>query len=145
MGILDKISGKKKAPAAKAAPKAKKAEEKAVKADASATPAAPAQTRGPLAKEGAGEAYRILLKPVLTEKTSMQQAAGQYTFAVANGATKIDVARAVRDLYGVKPVQVRIVNVEGKAVRSGRSQGREKNVKKAIVTLKSGDSLVVLE
>lgn len=146
MGILDKFSKKPKAPAAKAAPKAKKAEDKAVTADASTTPAAPAaQTRGPLAREGAGEAYRILLRPVLTEKTSMQQAVGQYTFAVATDATKVDVARAIRDLYGVKPVQVRIVNVEGKMVRFGRSQGREKRVKKAVVTLKSGDSLAVLE
>ena len=143
MGILDKFSRKKKAPA-KAAPKAKKAEEKAVKADASATPAAQ-QARGPLAREGAGDAYRILLRPVLTEKTSLLQAHGQYTFAVANDATKVDVARAIRDLYGVKPVQIRIVNVEGKMVRFGRSQGREKRVKKAVVTLKSGDSLAVLE
>lgn len=147
MGILDKISGKKeKAPAKKAAPKAKKAETAAAKAEAPAQQAAPAaKTRGPLAKEGAGEAYRILVRPVLTEKSSMLQAINQYTFAVAKGATKIDIARAVRDLYGVKPVGVRIINAEGKHVRSGRSQGQEKDVKKAVVTLKAGETLTVLD
>ena len=145
MGILDKISGKKeKAPAKKAPAKAKKAEE--VKADAAETAAPAAKAaRGPLAREGAGDAHRILLKPVLTEKSSLLQMSNQYTFAVANSATKVDVARAVRDLYGVKPTQVRIVNAKGKAVRFGRSQGVEKDVKKAIVTLKKGDSISVLE
>lgn len=143
MSILDKFSGKKaKAPAKTAAPKAKKAEE--TKADA-AVAEAPAKSRGPLAREGAGDSYRILLRPVLTEKTSLQQSMGQYTFAVDNGATKVDVARAVRDLYGVKPEQVRIVNAKGKHVRFGRSQGYEKNVKKAVVTLKKGDSISVTE
>ncbi|HTM69237.1 MAG TPA: 50S ribosomal protein L23 [Candidatus Binatia bacterium] len=149
MGILDKISGKKeKAPAKSSAPKAKKAAKAEEKADA-AVAAEPAVTqakpRGPLAKEGAGESYKILLRPVLTEKTSLQQSMGQYTFEVASGATKVDVARAVRDLYGVKPAQVRVINAEGKKVRYGRSQGQQKNVKKAIVTLKSGESISVTE
>ncbi|MEY4744966.1 MAG: hypothetical protein RL272_911 [Candidatus Parcubacteria bacterium] len=146
MGILDKISGKKaKEPAKKSAPKAKKAEAAAAAKAETPSQAAPKQTRGPLAKEGAGEAYRILMRPVLTEKSSRLQAMNQYTFAVANGATKVDVARAIRDLYGVKPVAVRIVNAKGKKVRSGRSQGTEKDVKKAVVTLKSGETLAVLE
>jgi large subunit ribosomal protein L23 len=145
MGLLDKFGKKdKSAPAKKAAPKAKKAEEKAAPEAETAAPAAKA-VRGPLAKEDAGDSYRILLRPVLTEKTSMQQAIGQYTFAVASGATKVDIARAIRDLYGVKPVRVRIVNVQGKMVRFGRSQGREKALKKAVVTLKSGETLNVLE
>jgi len=148
MGLLDKFGKKdKSAPAKKAAPKAKKTE----KADETAVEAAPAatapaaKTRGPLAREDAGDSHRILLRPVLTEKTSMQQAIGQYTFSVATGATKVDVARAIRDLYGVKPVRVRIVNAKGKMVRFGRNQGREKAVKKAVVTLKTGDTIAVLE
>ncbi len=147
MGILDKISGKKaKESAKKSAPKAKKAPaETAAKTKAPAEKAETAKVRGPLAKEGAGEAYRILVRPVLTEKTSQLQAINQYTFAVAKGATKVDVARAVRDLYGVKPLSVRIVNAKGKKVRSGRSQGQEKDVKKAVVTLKAGETLTVLE
>lgn len=148
MGLLDKFGKKdKSAPAKKAAAKTKKAEKTEEKAAPAAETAAPAPkvTRGPLAKEGAGDSYRILLRPILTEKTSMQQAMGQYTFAVAAGATKIDVARAVRDLYGVKPAQVRIVNAQGKMVRFGRSQGREKTTKKAIVSLKSGETISVLE
>ena len=143
MSIIDKIAGKKKAPAKKDAPKAKKAEKEEAKTEAAAE--AKPKAKGPLAKEGAGDSYRILLRPVLTEKTSLQQSQGQYTFAVDRGATKVDVARAVRDLYGVKPTQVRIVNAKGKVVRFGRSMGKEKNVKKAVVTLKKGETISVLE
>lgn len=141
MGILEKMKGK-KAPfakasgAKKAAPAATAKEEKVEKK---------AVVRGPLAREGAGDAYRILLAPVLTEKSSLLQSSNQYTFAVAKSATKIDVARAVRDLYGVKPVQVRVVNAKGKSVRFGRSQGQEKDVKKAIVTLKKGETIFLTE
>jgi len=136
MGILDKMKGKKPAAAKKAtSKKADKAEETtAVATEAKAT-------RGPLAREGAGESYRILVRPVMTEKTAMQLAQNQYTFVVAAKATKVDVARAISDLYGVKPTQVRIVNLEGKMVRFGRTMGREKNTKKAVVTLKKGDTL----
>jgi large subunit ribosomal protein L23 len=136
MGILDKMKGKKPAAAKKAtSKKADKAEETtAVATEAKAA-------RGPLAREGAGESYRILVRPVMTEKTAMQLAQNQYTFVVAAKATKVDVARAISDLYGVKPTQVRIVNLEGKMVRFGRTMGREKNTKKAVVTLKKGDTL----
>lgn len=137
MGILDKVKGKKPAAAKKTAnKKADKAEETTAVATQSEA------TRGPLAREGAGDSYRILLKPVMTEKSSMLATqTNQYTFAVAAKATKVDVARAIRDLYGVKPTKVRIVNIEGKVVRFGRSMGREKAIKKAIVTLKQGETL----
>lgn len=140
MGILDKMKGKK--PAAAKAPK--KAAAKKSEKDETTDVAAAAEakvTRGPLAREGGGDSYRILLKPIMTEKTAMQLAQNQYTFAVAAKATKVDVARAIRDLYGVKPTKVRIVNVAGKNVRFGRSLGREKDVKKAVVTLKQGETI----
>lgn len=101
--------------------------------------------RGPLAKEHGGASHRILIKPVFSEKSARQESLGKYTFLVATDANKTEVLRAVRDLYGVKPVSVRIVLKKGKAVHFGRTQGREKDEKKAIVTLRAGDSITVSE
>lgn len=101
--------------------------------------------RGALAKEGAGNAYRVLATPVFTEKAANMQAQGKYVFLVAKSATKIDVASAIRDLYGVKPTSVRMIVQLGKQVRFGRFKGKEKDVKKAIVTLKKGDAIAVME
>ncbi len=139
MGILDKIS-KKKAPAKKADAKA---DEK--KADAAVPVEAKKATRGALAKDGSGEAHRVLLKPVFSEKSSLLQAQGKYVFVVAKSATKVDVAAAIRDLYGVKPASVRIVVRKGKEVRFGKFSGKEKDEKKAIVTLAPGQTLTVFE
>jgi large subunit ribosomal protein L23 len=141
MGILDKISGKKPAAAKKA--EAKKADEK--KADAAAPVEAKKVTRGALAKDDSGEAHRVLLKPVLTEKSSALQAQGKYVFIVAKGTTKVEVAAAIRDLYGVKPASVNIVVHKGKNVRFGKFTGKEKDEKKAIVTLAPGQTLTVFE
>ncbi len=147
MSIFDKMTGKKakEAKTAKggAAAAEKKASAKATeKSEEKKEAKAEAAVRGPLAREHGGDSYRILLKPLMTEKTAMQQMkSNQYSFSVAAGATKVDVARAVRDLYGVKPTKVRMVNVEGKMVRYGRSSGREKTLRKAIVTLKAGESI----
>ncbi len=104
-----------------------------------------AAVRGPLAKESAGQSHRILVRPVSTEKASRLQALGKYEFIVAKGANKTEVAQAVRDLYGVKPVSVRMISGKGKFVRFGRYTGKEKDYKKALITLKAGESLTVTE
>ncbi|OGL72501.1 50S ribosomal protein L23 [Candidatus Uhrbacteria bacterium RIFCSPHIGHO2_02_FULL_60_10] len=98
-----------------------------------------------MAKEHAGDAYRILVRPVYSEKAAQLEALGKYTFIVARNANKNTVAQAVRDLYGVKPASVRISVKEGKKVRFGRSTGVEKTEKKAVVTLKPGESITVAE
>lgn len=140
MGILDKIS-KKKAPSS-----AKAAEGKPAKSEDKTEAAAPKKvTRGALAKDGSGEAHRVLLKPVFSEKSSLLQAQGKYVFIVAKNATKVDVAAAIRDLYGVKPASVHIVVHKGKEVRFGKFSGKEKDEKKAIVTLAPGQTLTVFE
>lgn len=153
MGILEKFGKKKGGAAAKKADKpeekkdaapGEKAEKSEKKSDKKAEKKEQ-QTRGPLAKEGAGSAYRILIRPVFTEKTSRLQAQGKYVFIVSKNANKIEVSRAIRDLYGVAPVDVNITVVKGKSVRFGRTEGREQDLKKAIVTLKSGETLTVVE
>lgn len=102
--------------------------------------------RGPLAKEhGGASSHRVLIKPVLSEKSGRQESMGKYTFMVAKDTNKVEVARAIRELYGVKPVSVRIVLKKGKAVHFGRAKGYEKDEKKAIVTLRAGESITVSE
>lgn len=141
------IFGKKKfeAPAKSAAKPAKEAKKPAAAAKAEPKAAAKPAVKGPLAKEGAGQAYRVLIRPLVTEKTDRQQTLGKYAFIVAVDANKATVAQAVRDLYGVKPMSVHMVHVMGKNVRFGRHGGQEKDWKKAIVTLKTGDSITLFE
>lgn len=96
-------------------------------------------------KTVSGEASRIILRPVFTEKAERIQAYGKYTFMVSRDANKVEVARAIRDLYGVKPVSVRVLVSKGKSVRSGRTRGRRKDEKKAVVTLPPGQIITVME
>ncbi|MFH0950919.1 MAG: 50S ribosomal protein L23 [bacterium] len=92
-----------------------------------------------------GQAYRILVKPLVTEKVSDLSGLRKYVFAVAIKANKIEVAKAIMETYGVKPSKVNIMKVEGKRVRRGRISGQRKNWKKAIVTLPKGQSINVYE
>lgn len=96
-------------------------------------------------KEDTGEAYRLLLKPLLTEKATNLGKYGQYVFAVASDANKIEIKKAIYDLYGVEAVKVNVVNQRGKAVQYGRSKGRTKSWKKAIITLKPGEKIEIYE
>lgn len=145
MGFFDKF-GKSKGGAPKTAVK-KEAKKDAAKEGATEVQAVEKKpvTRGPLAKDGSGNAHKVLLRPIFTEKSARLESLGKYTFVVDRDANKIEVAAAVRDLYGVEPVSVQVVNIEGKLVRFGRNMGREKHEKKAIVTLKKGESLTVVE
>jgi large subunit ribosomal protein L23 len=90
-------------------------------------------------------AYEIIRQPVLTEKGDRGQMGGKYTFFVSRDANKVEIARAIRELYGVQPIAVRIMNVKGKAVRFGRRKGTRKDRKKAVITLKPGDTISVTE
>jgi large subunit ribosomal protein L23 len=167
MGILNKITkkeaGEEKKDEAKKSAKPKAAEKKAAKpAAASKKPAAKSaakaddkkaeakkddkKAKGTAKKAGASLfAYQIILEPVLTEKGDRGQMVGKYTFYVSRDANKVEIARAIKELYGVKPVSVRVLNQKGKAVRFGRLQGTRKNRKKAVVTLKQGDTISVTE
>jgi large subunit ribosomal protein L23 len=91
------------------------------------------------------ESYRIIVRPLITEKATHLGKQNQYAFVVASQANKITVARAVEALYGVKPSAVNMVNVSGKQKRTGRTLGRRKNWKKAIITLPKGKSIQIYE
>ncbi|MBI5404938.1 MAG: 50S ribosomal protein L23 [Candidatus Kerfeldbacteria bacterium] len=94
-------------------------------------------------KGDTGNAYRVLVRAVVSEKATRLASERQYIFMVGADANKISVASAIRKLYGVTPTAVNIINVPGKALRYGRTEGRTKNWKKAVVTLKSGDRIEV--
>lgn len=97
-------------------------------------------------KEAVNSAYRVLLKPIVSEKASRQQTSfNQYFFAVAPSANKIEIARAVKVAYGIKPKSVSIIKLEGKSRRYGRRIGKRKDWKKAIVTLPKGKSITLYE
>ena len=91
------------------------------------------------------QAYRILIKPLVTEKVSTLGAENKYVFQIAKDANKIEVAKAIIEVYGIKPINVNIINVRGKKIRYGRKTGRRKNWKKAIIALPEGKSINVYE
>lgn len=90
-------------------------------------------------------AYRVLVKPLITEKAANLASLNQYAFVVSASANKIDVAKAVFEVYGVKPEKVNIIKVKGKVVNRGRITGKRKDFKKALVSLKKGDSISIYE
>jgi large subunit ribosomal protein L23 len=90
-------------------------------------------------------AFRILVKPLVTEKATELVSQNKYSFVVKREANKIEVAKAIYAVYGVKPVNVNIVSMKGKAVIRGRVKGKRKDWKRAIATLKKGESIKIYE
>ena len=91
------------------------------------------------------ESYRVLVKPLVTEKASEMGKLSKYAFEIDKKSNKIMVARAIEDVYGVKPQDVNVVNVKGKKKRTGRVLGKRKDWKKAIVTLPRGKTIQIYE
>ena len=89
---------------------------------------------------------KILKRPLITEKLSaLQEAQNQYGFEVDTKANKIEIKRAVEERFGVNVVKVRTMNINGKMKTLGRFTGRRSSWKKAIVSLKSGQSIDFFE
>ncbi len=80
-------------------------------------------------------AQDIILRPVITENSMDGIADRKYTFEVAKDANKIEIAKAVEELFGVEVAKVNTINVDGKLRRYGRFEGFTASRKKAIVTL----------
>ena len=81
------------------------------------------------------DARDIILAPVITEKSMEATMAKKYTFKVANGAEKIEIAKAVEEIFGVKVQKVNTLSVRGRKRRQGYTMGFTPAWKKAIVTL----------
>lgn len=88
----------------------------------------------------------MVLRPLLTEKgTRLKEEGNQYIFRVAKTANKVEIRQAIEQLFKVSVLEVRTARVRGKVKRLGRFQGRRPDWKKAIATLKEGDSIELYE
>ena len=87
-------------------------------------------------------AQDIIIKPIITEESMMGTADRKYTFQVAKDANKIEIAKAVEELFGVEVAKVNTISVRGKFRRQGRVGGFTASSKKAIVTLKEGSKTI---
>jgi large subunit ribosomal protein L23 len=86
-------------------------------------------------------AYDIIIKPVITERSNLELSANRYTFNVNRDANKIEIRKAVEEIYKVKVLNVNTVNCKGKTRRYGKVAGKMSDWKKAIVTLKAGEKI----
>ena len=80
-------------------------------------------------------AQDIILRPIITENSMDGMADRKYTFEVAKDANKIEIAKAIEEIFDVKVAKVNTINVSGKLRRYGRFEGMTASRKKAIVTL----------
>ena len=85
-------------------------------------------------------AEEIIIKPIVTERSSMDLQEGKYTFKVNKKATKVEIAKAVEKLFGVKVLSVNTISVKGKQKRVGAHTGMTSDWKKAIVTIDTNPS-----
>jgi large subunit ribosomal protein L23 len=91
-----------------------------------------------------GEAYRVLKTPQVTEKATGLVGQNQYVFKVWPRVNKVEIKKAVEDLYGVDVISVKIIKVPRKRRRLGRIFGWRRGYKKAIVRIKEGQKIEVL-
>lgn len=143
MAILDRF--KKKPASAKASadkPVAKKAPAK--KAVAKKSDAPKAEAPKAVAKANA-KSNAILRMPHVSEKAARLADKGTYVFRVPMSAEKVSIKKAVEAVYGVHVEKVRIVSTPGKPVRRGKRVSYRQDQKKALVTLKKGETIALYE
>ncbi|MDE6592949.1 MAG: 50S ribosomal protein L23 [Oscillospiraceae bacterium] len=87
-------------------------------------------------------AQDIVIKPIITEKSMGALAENKYTFKVAKNANKIEIAKAVEELFDVQVASVNTMNCKGRSKRVGMNRGTTPDWKKAIVTLKEGSKTI---
>ena len=86
--------------------------------------------------------YEIIKKPIITENSMDQMADKKYTFEVAKDANKIEIKKAVEEIFGVKVEKVTTMRVLGKVKRMGANSGKRPDWKKAIVKLAEGSKTI---
>jgi large subunit ribosomal protein L23 len=89
------------------------------------------------------EHSQVIIRPVVSEKSYALAAAGRYTFRIHADAHKTQVRQAVEALFDVHVVEVRTMSVKSKPKRRGRSVGRSRQWKKAMVQVREGESIPV--
>ena len=90
-------------------------------------------------------AHDIIIRPIITEKSSSLMAMNKYTFEVHKSANKIQILKAVEEAFNVKVAAVNTINVKGKMRRRGLAKGFTRSWKKAIVALKPDQHIEFFE
>jgi len=90
-------------------------------------------------------ARKVIIRPVISEKSYALLAANKYTFRVHEGANKTQVRKAIEEIFGVRVDGVRTAWVKPKPKRRGISSGHRRKWKKAIVTLHPDDAIELFE
>lgn len=80
-------------------------------------------------------AQEIIVRPIITERSMSGMQMKKYTFEVSKNANKIEIAKAIEELFGVNVSKVNTMHVRGRLRRQGRSEGYTPSWKKAVVTL----------
>ena len=89
--------------------------------------------------------FDVLIRPIITEKTTLLMQENKYTFQVPLNANKVEIRKAVESIFNVKVEKVATIRVLGKTKRMGRTMGKRSDYKKAIVTLKAGETIEIFE
>ena len=87
----------------------------------------------------------VIIRPVVSEKSSVLASADKYTFRVHASAHKTQIRQAIESLFDVKVVEVRTMSVKSKPKRRGYNSGRTRQWKKAIVQVRPGDSIPIFQ
>ncbi len=91
------------------------------------------------------DARDVIVKPVISEKSYSDAERGKYTFVVARAATKVEIRRAVEEIWGVHVEKVNTMSRHGKSVRRRFTKGRRSDSRRAIVTLTKGEKIAIFE
>ena len=89
--------------------------------------------------------HQVLVKPTVTEKSTILQEISKYTFQVAPRANKVEVKEAVEKTFDVTVIDVNITKIHGKRKRYGPRVSKQPDIKKAVITLKQGDRINIIE
>jgi large subunit ribosomal protein L23 len=93
------------------------------------------------------EPRNIIIAPIRTEKTEniLSQGQNKYYFRVALNANKIEIKKAIEELFKVKVIKCDTIRVKGKRKNWGRKSGKRADWKKAVLTLREGDTINIFE
>jgi large subunit ribosomal protein L23 len=89
--------------------------------------------------------YDIIKRPIITEKSALFAEKAVYTFEVSKDANKVEIKKAIEEIFNVKVVAIRTVNVHRKAKRMQRYEGFKSAYKKAVVRLEPGQTIKAFE
>jgi large subunit ribosomal protein L23 len=86
---------------------------------------------------------RVIIRPVISEKTFVLAEAGKYTFRVHDDAHKTQIRQAIEQLFDVNVVEVRTSSVKSKPKRRGHTSGRSRQWKKAVIQVRPGQTIPI--